>query len=227
VSLRLSLRQRDWAELWIGYGLILIVVWTPNPWQRVLYWIAVVFIGVTAWMRRKQTRPNGFVFKGLLPSLWIVLVALAALFAAIAAAAHLHTLHRLYGPLPVVAHILAYAVWALVQQFILQVFVLLRLLRLEIRRWPAILLAAVLFAIAHLPNPVLVPVTLVWGVATSLAYLRYRNLYAIALAHGILGMGLAVCVPNAVHHHMRVGLGYLEYRSHRPMPSQKTENVPR
>ncbi|HTW48089.1 MAG TPA: CPBP family intramembrane glutamic endopeptidase [Acidobacteriaceae bacterium] len=223
----ISARTRDWAELWIGYGLILVVVWTPNPWQRVLYWTAVAFIAVTAWLRRRETQPNGFGLKGLVASLWIIPGAVAAVFAAIDVAGHLHTLHPLYGPLPVVAHILAYALWALVQQFILQVFVLLRLLRLGLRRGAAITLAAVLFAIAHIPNPVLVPITLVWGAATSVLYLRYRNLYALALAHGILGMGLAVCVPNSVHHHMRVGLGYLEYRTHQHWTRGETLIIPR
>jgi membrane protease YdiL (CAAX protease family) len=220
-------RTRDWAELWIGYGLILVVVWTPNPWQRIFYWTAVAWIAVTAWLRRRETRPNGFGLKGLGPSLWVVVVAVAALFAAIGVAGRLHTLHPLYGPLPVVAHILAYAAWALVQQFILQVYVLLRLLRLGLRRGWAIGLAALLFSIAHIPNPVLVPVTLLWGAATSLLYLRYRNLYALALAHGILGMGLAVCVPNSVHHHMRVGLGYVQYRTHVRWTRRETLIIPR
>jgi membrane protease YdiL (CAAX protease family) len=223
----LSARTRDGAELWIGYGLILVTVWTPNPWQRILYWTAVAFIGVSSWLRRRETQPNGFGLTGLIPSLWIVLAAIAVLFAAIAVAGRLHTLHPLYGPLPVVAHILAYSVWALVQQFILQVYVLLRLLRLGLPRGRAILLAAALFAIAHIPNPVLVPITLVWAAATSLLYLRYRNLYALALAHGILGMGLAVCIPNAVHHHMRVGLGYLEYNQHQPWTRRETLIIPR
>lgn len=225
--MRLPPRTRDWAELWIGYGLILAVVWTPNPEQRFLYWTAVMFIGVTAWLRRRETRPNGFRLTGLIASLWIVGVAVAALFAAIVVAKHLHTLHPLYGPLPVVAHILAYSVWALAQQFILQVYVLLRLLRLGMQRRWAIALAAVLFAMAHIPNPVLAPTTLLWGAATSLLYLRYRNLYSLALAHGILGMGLAVCIPNSMHHHMRVGLGYVQYHVHHPWTHRETLLFPK
>ena len=212
--MRLSSRARDWAELGIGYGLILVVIWTPNPWQRWLYWAAFAWIAVTAWLRRDAGRPIGLGVAGLLPSLWIVGLAIALFCASIGAARHLQTLHPLYGPLPVVAHILAYTLWALMQQFILQVYVLLRLLRLGLRRTPAVALAAILFALAHIPNPILVPVTLVWGALSSLLYLRWRNLYSLALAHGILGMCLAVCIPNAVHHHMRVGLGYLEYQQH-------------
>jgi membrane protease YdiL (CAAX protease family) len=144
----------------------------------------------------------------------IVAVAVAIFLGAIALAHHLHTMHPLYGPLPVVVHIAGYALWALMQQFILQVYVLLRFLRLGMRRTPAVALAAVLFAIAHIPNPVLVSLTLVWGTISCLLFLRYRNLYALALAHGILGMCLAVTVPNHIHHHMRVGLGYLQYHHH-------------
>jgi membrane protease YdiL (CAAX protease family) len=100
------------------------------------------------------------------------------------------------------------------QQFILQIYVLLRLLRLGMNRTPAIALAAVLFAAAHIPNPVLITLTLIWGAVSCLLFLRYRNLYTLALAHGILGMTLAVTLPNHINHHMRVGLGYLEYHNH-------------
>jgi len=216
---RLSPRVRDIAELAIGYGLILVVLWTPNPAQRILYWVAFAWIAITAFLRRKETTPNGLGFRGLLPSLWIVAVAVAIFVAAIALAEHLHTLHPLYCPLPVLVHIAGYALWALMQQFILQVYVLLRFLRLGMRRTPAVALAAVLFAIAHIPNPFLVSLTLVWGAISCLLFLRYRNLYALALAHGILGMCLAVTVPNHIHHHMRVGLGYLEYHVHHHLRS--------
>ena len=213
-SVRLSPRTRDLAELAIGYGLILATIWTPNPTQRILYWTAFAWIATTAFLRRKETAPNGLGLRGLLPSLWIAALATAIFLAAIALAEHLHTLHPLYGPLPVVVHIAGYALWALMQQFILQVYVLLRLLRLGMKRNSAVALAAALFAIAHIPNPVLVALTLAWGAISCLLFLRYRNLYALALAHGILGMCLAVTVPNPINHHMRVGLGYLEYHRH-------------
>ncbi len=151
--MRLSPRTRDLAELAIGYGLILTTIWTPNPAQRILYWTAFTWIAITAALRWKETAPNGLGCKGLLGSLWVVAAAIAVFLGAIALAHHLHTLHRLYGPLPVVEHIAGYALWALMQQFILQVYVLLRLFRLDMTRKSAIVFASVLFAIAHIPNP--------------------------------------------------------------------------
>lgn len=214
----LSTRGWDLAELIAGYGLIMAVIWTPMPEQRGLYWTAFGWIAVTGFLRRKQTRPNGFGLRGLLPSLWVLALASVLFCFGIWLALRLHTLHHLYGPLPVIEHILEYSVWALMQQFILQVYFLLRLLRLGVRRGWAVGLAALLFASAHIPNPVLVPATIAWGIISCLLFLRYRNLYPLALTHAMLGMCLAVCVPNAINHHMRVGLGYIHYphvgRSH-------------
>ncbi len=75
--------------------------------------------------------------------------------------------------------------------------------------------AAGLFSLAHLPNPVLTPVTLVWGIAACILFLRYRNIYTLGLAHGILGLCVAVIVPDSIQHHMRVGIGYYRYHPHR------------
>jgi len=73
-------------------------------------------------------------------------------------------------------------------------------------------LAGVLFAAAHLPNLWLTVATLAWGAISTALFLRYRNIYALGLAQGLLGLTFAVCVPEALSHHLRVGLGYLRYR---------------
>jgi len=211
---RLSARTLDLGELCIGYGLILATVWTANPAQRFLYWAAFAWIAITAILRRKQVETHGLGWRGLIPSLWVVGAAVVTAVAGIALARHLHTLHRLYGPLPVLTHVWGYALWALMQQFILQIYVLTRLLRLGVRRMPAVALSTLLFAIAHIPNPLLVVLTVFWGAISCVLFLRYRNLYTLALAHGILGMTLAVTIPNPIARHMRVGLGYIEYGRH-------------
>ena len=115
MHLQLSPRARDIVELCIGYGLILATIWTPNPAQRILYWVAFAWIAITAILRRQQTAPNGLGFRGLLPSLWIVAAAVIIFFAGVALARHLDTLHPLYGPLPVITHVWGYALWALMQ----------------------------------------------------------------------------------------------------------------
>lgn len=76
------------------------------------------------------------------------------------------------------------------------------------RSGPAVLVTAFLFSIAHIPNPVLVPVTFFAGLAFTGRFRKYRDLYPLALAHAFLGLALAAAVPDAVTHHMRVGLAY-------------------
>jgi hypothetical protein len=206
--------RRDLLELAVGYGLILATIWTANPTQRVLYWLAFAWIVATSWASREGWTALGLGRKGLLPSLWIVGVALLLSAVAIFIAWRTHTLHRLHGPTPLLLHGWGYIVWSIMQQFLLQSYFLLRLLRLLPGKAAPVIAATVIFALAHLPNPILTPITLVWGVIACVLFLRYRNIYTLGVAHGIMGLCIAVTVPNSVHRHMRVGLGYLRYHPH-------------
>jgi hypothetical protein len=212
--------RRAAIEIVVGYALILAVVWTPRPLQRFLWIVAVVGVAVILWRSFDGWRAMGFTIANFGRSLWVVGVALLLAGCAIAVAAHLHTLHLPPGgALAFVETYVAYAIWTCVQQFLLQGFFLLRLLRVIPRATMAGLAAAGLFAGAHLPNPVLTPITLVWGFAACLLFLRYRTLYALMMAHAIFGITVAITVPGPVDHNMRVGLGYLTYNPHlRPHP---------
>lgn len=212
-------RRRDLAELAVAYGLILAVIWTPRPLQKMLWWLAVAVLAVlivTSWEGARATGLRGTNF---LRSLWVVGAALVLAAAAIALSAHLHTLRDAGGPWHILSNYGAYILWAGVQQFLLQCFFLARLLRLLPRPRQAAGAAAGMFALAHLPNPILVVLTIVWGTLACLVFLRYRNLYPLAIAHAILGITVAVAIPGPVDHNMRVGLGYLKYRSPRREPA--------
>ena len=212
---------RDFVEILLAYGLILAVIWTPGPLQRILYWTAFVFILVVTLLRREDLATLGLGMRGFVSSLWIVVVALLFAAASWWTASRLHTLHPLSGQTSLFAHVWGYFVWAVMQQFLLQSYFLARILRLTSSRWLAVICAALLFAIAHIPNPVLTLATLAWGICSCILFLRYRNLYTLGIAHGILGICFAVTVPDHFHHHMRVGLGYMRYHRHlagRPLP---------
>ena len=195
----------------MAYSLIIAVIWTPNPLQHVLYWIAFTAILVTTILRGEDLTTLGVGRGGFASSLWIVGIALT--FAAVTAwaAYRLHTLHSLFGQAPLSAHIWGYFIWAVMQQFLLQSYFLPRFLRLASNRFLAVLCVALLFAIAHIPNPVLTVATFAWGLCCCFLFLRHRNIYTLGLAHGILGICFAITVPDHLHHHMRVGLGYLHY----------------
>jgi membrane protease YdiL (CAAX protease family) len=207
-------RQRDWIDLGAGYVLIMAVIWSPRPLQRVLWLVAVVGVAILLWKSFSGWAAMGLRLKNLRRSLWIVGAALALAGTAIVVAARIHTLLLPGGPFAFVAAYLAYSVWAGVQQFLLQGFFLPRFERVIPNVHLAALAAAVLFAAAHLPNPILTPITFLWGLASCLLFQHYRNLYPLILAHAILGIAVAMTVPGPVDHNMRVGLGYLTYNPH-------------
>ena len=222
--------RRDLLELTVGYTLIMGTIWTVNPTQRVLFWLAFAWIIATSWARQDGWTALGLGRSGLLQSLWVVGVALVLSVIAIFIAWQTHTLHRLHGNTPLLSHGWGYIVWSIMQQFLLQSYFLSRMLRLLPGKAAAIMAATGIFALAHLPNPILTPITFVWGAVACILFLRYRNIYTLGLAHGIMGLCIAVTVPNSLHHHMRVGLGYLRYhpRGHdlRLVDRRLTEPLP-
>jgi|SRR6266702_416698 len=203
---------RALVELSIGYGLILLVVWTPQPWQRMLFWAALAWIVAATVISFDGLSAMGLRRRGFLRSLWIVVLALLLAAAAVSLAAQFHTSHIPASPALLIKRYWGYAIWAFLQEFLLLDFFLLRLLRLLPHIKMAVIAAAGLFTIAHLPSPILTVVTLIWGLAACQLFLRYRSLYTLGLAHVIFGVCLAVTVPLTVTHNMKVGLGYLKYR---------------
>jgi len=209
---RISRRpRRVWTEILASYGLILGVIWTPRPAQRILWWLAAAAVVFCTAISFDGAAGMGLRAKNFIRSIWIIGVALAVSAAAILGAVREHTLRIPPGALAFLQSYFAYALWACTQQFLLQSFFLQRFLRLLPAPWMAALAAAGIFALAHLPNPILTPITLAWGIASCLLFLRYRNLYTLAIAHAVLGITVAITIPGYVDHNMRVGLGYLTY----------------
>lgn len=103
-----------------------------------------------------------------------------------------------------------YVIWALIQEFILQSFFFTRcedLFGSEAAVW----MGATLFAGAHLPSPILTTFTLIGGLFFCEMFRRYRSIYPIGIVHAVLGLTIALTMPDSILHHMRVGIGYLRY----------------
>jgi membrane protease YdiL (CAAX protease family) len=207
-------KLRDLIEIAVAFGLILTVIWTPRPWQQLLWWIALVAVLTMICLSFESLSAMGLRAANFFRSLWVVGLALGLSGVAMLLAAGMHTLRVPANPILFVKSFGGYIIWAGVQQFLLQCFFLSRLQRLIPNQRSVVWIAAALFAVAHLPNPLLTAVTVLWGVTACLFYLRYRNLYPLMIAHAILGIAIAITVPGPVDHNMRVGLGYLTYGSH-------------
>jgi hypothetical protein len=208
-------RARDLAELILGYGTVVGVIWTPEHLQQILSPIVFVLTLAVVLARRQSRDELGLGLRGLVPSLWILTAAIALSALSVFVAAKAGTLHPLYkGDFK---HITGYVLWTLYQQFLLQDYFMARLLRLVSNKSIAVVLAGTLFAAAHLPSLALTAATLAWGIVSCALFRRYRNLWALGLAQGLLGLCFAVCVPDALSHHLRVGLGYLRYHATQPV----------
>ena len=205
--------NRDLIEIAGVFSLIFLALWTHK--------YAVVFaVAATVWIligtfARHRLAELGVGSRGIRGSAWSA--ALSGLLAAaiVSIAALTGTLHPFpWLPRPLL-HSGVYVVWALIQQFITQSFFFVRLERLLGSGSKAVLATALLFGAIHLPNPVLLVATALMGLALTEVFRRYRNIYALGVAHALLGIAVAMSVPNGLHHGMNVGLAYLTYAAAR------------
>lgn len=190
------------------FGLILVYIWKVrlfHPWRWI--WIAAIVIASHIVRREGPTalglgcRELREAFRAL--ALWIALVAAAL----VAGGAILDTINPVVlGRAP--GSLAVYLAWGLVQQWILNGYFLNRLRQAGCGRH-APLWAALLFSLAHLPNPFLMGVTLPGGYFASHLFLRYRSLWLLGAAHGLIGFLLNLVVPDPISGRFLVGPRYI------------------
>jgi membrane protease YdiL (CAAX protease family) len=208
-----SLRQehspvRDLLELSAGFLAIMVVLWLPTDKQLIFGPIALLMPAVLVFMDKPTTQALGLGIRQFLRGLWILPISVALAAVGIYLSQLAGTYHALYKA--DFTHVGGYVAWTIYQQFLLQDYFMPRLTRL-ISTDGAIAIAALLFSVAHLPNIPLTIATLIWGAVSCALFRRYRSIYVLGLAQGLLGLCFAVCVPDVFLHHMRVGLGYWHY----------------
>ena len=199
-----------WLQIAFAYGLLEAALWTP-PGRLDLAWmiLTAAFILVMAFRGPYSAREMGVTFPTGKATIWIVgaglilaatLWSCAALMGANAAPTHAMPLRTAWQ----------YAVWAFLQQFMLQSFFFVRLESLLGSR-RAVLATTILFAAAHIPNPILTIGSALAGFFFCEMFRRYRNIFPLGLVHVILGLAMAASVSDALLHHMRVGIGFVQF----------------
>lgn len=204
----MSRRQKTIVvEAGAGFCMIMLYIWrlrytAPRAWIFILGFFILSHI-----LRGERTASLGFRranFRECVETLAPALLLLA--LALIAAGVLLETIRPIsleYGCLC----LLAYCPWGIFQQYLLNGYIANRLLAVASARYVP-LMAATLFAGAHLPNWFLMAVTFVTGYVSTKIFMRYRNIYFLGLAHAVIGTLLFVVVPDSISHHLTVGPGF-------------------
>jgi membrane protease YdiL (CAAX protease family) len=200
------------VELAVAYGFIEAAEWTETTVKLVLSLIAAAWILFCVFRRRPSVRAVGLSFPSF-RSMLVTIGSAAVLSLTILIGGWLAgTWDPRHPTWPPLQNPDLYAVWALLQQFMLQVFFYLRVESIVRSSRLAVVVTALLFAIAHVPNPFLMVATLIGGLFFCECFRRYRNLYPLAVAHALLGYALAESLSMILMRHMRVGIGYIHSR---------------
>lgn len=216
-------RLAIWGRISLVYGCLEGALWSRpslrDPWSLTAAGLIAGSLVFDLLQGALRGGDLGIGLRGLREGWWIPVAGMVLAGAILLTAWKAGSLHSLFGPATHFVHAVGYAAWTVVQEFIAQSFFFLSLRRVLSPR-QAIFTNGVLFAIAHWPNPVLVPVTLAGGWFLTACFDRYRNIYLLAIAHTLVALSIAVSVPDDVHRHMRVGRSYEQYHLHfvRPAP---------
>ena len=186
---------------------ILVYVWLVEPvvGRTAVLFPAAVVVVLTVWHDLRH-REWGFSWSALAPGLWRALVVtLAAVVLILGAGAAVGTLHDRRDFLGSLAPLV---VWGAAQQWVLQTVVLREAQRASSRA-RGIVIAAVLFGVVHLPNPLLAPVTAAGALVWCRLYDRYPNIIPLALSHGLGTLALRYAFDDAIIGRLRIGAAYL------------------
>lgn len=201
-----AVRSRAVGEVLLFTAAVIAYIWLFRSWAPSTLWLLVIVVAASFRRQGETLYSLGLSRRGFLKSVrewrlgWIASGVALFLFGLIGQP-HLLSVQ-------VVLHGVMHFAWCGVQQVVYQ-NMLYKGLRQAFGPSPkAWVLAGVLFAVAHLPNPVLTPTTLVWGILSSWLFERIPTIPSLAVFQMTLSAALLVLVPKEWHHGFRVGPGY-------------------
>ncbi len=103
-----------------------------------------------------------------------------------------------------------YFVWGWFQQFVLHGYVTRNLKTVLRNDTKTAFWTSVIFSFLHLPNPLLMVITFFSAFVSAKFFLKYSNIYILALFHGFLAVAIGTCLPDSLVQNLRIGPRFLE-----------------
>jgi membrane protease YdiL (CAAX protease family) len=213
IGMSIDHRPAVGAEITLVFLLILVQIWFIG---QVLSFFVLLPLGVVvaSWVLRKDSFQTlglaHFSFKGF-ARLWLLLAAGVLIVLVVGAFANPGFHRNARFPVGVTLRFISYLVPALFQQILLNSYFVNRIHLLTNNRVSTILISGILFSVVHLPNPVLLFLTLYGGMISAYFFVKSRNVYPLAIAHTALAAVAYCALPQAWHHGFRVGMQFSLY----------------
>jgi membrane protease YdiL (CAAX protease family) len=187
---------------------LLLYTWVLEP-QGVPVTVPAAVIMVTAILNSLRSGEWGLSPRALLPSMRATaLFTFPAVLGVLVAGMALGTLHDRPDFLGSLAALIP---WGGAQQWLLQTVVL----REARRRMPSkisIVVAALLFALVHVPNVFLMSMTFVGALGWCAIYSRYPNVLPLGLSHALGTLALMYAFDDDITGRLHIGQKYLRLR---------------
>jgi len=185
-------------------GTILLYTWILEPRGVPVVLPAVVVAVVTAWSALRSRR-SGLSMKELVPASRATLFfTVPAVIVVLAVGSGIGTLHDPGGLLEKFA---ALVPWGGAQQWVLQTVVL-REARQRTSPVPSVVLAAFLFALVHMPNPLLMLMTFIGGLGWCAIFVRHPNLVPLAFSHAVATLAILSAFGDELTGRLRIGAAF-------------------
>jgi hypothetical protein len=189
-------------------------------WLRPLWWswsllIPLALVAVSFVWHSETTESLGLSLRALLDAVaawrwWLASCAASLMVLAwLQTATSIHVIYRWCG----------YACWCVVQQLLFQNMAYRRLRDGLGASWKTSSLAGILFAATHIPNPILVPATFLWGTVSTRLFDTRPSVPVLGVTQALLSAMLYAITPAALNGQFRVGPGYWQALQI-PHPSQ-------
>ena len=203
------------GEVLAVYAGILLYIWRwqdTYPWLWIPLLAAVLF---SHWVYRDTPEEMGLTGQEFWPSARLSLPVLAAvLLPAVAYGLWNHSsASRLESP-HVWLSFGGYVIWCSLQQYLTQSYFHRRLMKVIRTPHVSSLVIGLMFAGAHIPNPVLMVATFVGGFIFAEIFIRHPNIWPLAFVQAVAGFLIGALSPPWIIHSMRVGPGYFFFHLH-------------